>query len=198
MTPKWVVCHIKVMHESYYTWMGHIIREWAVSRMNKSCLISSILLLFLQKMVIQKILVSLFFKKKAWWMQADMQLCVLEETKMKRTKKKTAVAPLFCWNSRNAGMVWMSLWRTNESCHIWIGHVAHEWVVSYMNESCHIWISYVTYECIVSYMNDSRNVWMSHVACEWVMSQRRESCHTLMNSVTHQWFTSLINGSCHS
>ena len=33
---------------------------------------------------------------------------------------------------------------TNRS-HIWMSHVAHEWVMSHMQESCHIYMSHVTY-----------------------------------------------------
>jgi len=29
----------------------------------------------------------------------------------------------------------------NESCHTWMSHVTHEWVMSHMNESCHTWKS---------------------------------------------------------
>jgi len=32
----------------------------------------------------------------------------------------------------------------NESCHTWMSHVTHEWVMSHMNESCHTWMSHVT------------------------------------------------------
>jgi len=40
----------------------------------------------------------------------------------------------------------------NESCHIWMRHVAYECVMSHMNASCQIWMSYVrvTYECVVT------------------------------------------------
>jgi len=65
----------------------------------------------------------------------------------------------------------------NESCRIWMSHVAYEWVISHMNESCHTWMSHVKYEWGMSHMNESCHIWRSHVMYEWVMSHTNESCH---------------------
>ena len=57
----------------------------------------------------------------------------------------------------------------NESCHLWMSHVTHEWVMSYMNESCDIWMSHVTR------MNESCHIHeavISHMSCH-VHSQKR-------------------------
>ena len=43
-----------------------------------------------------------------------------------------------------------------DSCHVWISHAIHEWVMSQMNESCHI--------C------------MRHVAYDWDISNAKEAC----------------------
>jgi len=51
------------------------------------------------------------------------------------------------------------MWRVNESCHIWMSHVAYEWVMSHMNESCCIWMSHVTYEWVMLHMNESCHIW---------------------------------------
>ena len=95
--------------------------------------------------------------------------------------------------------VWV-MSHTNESCHIWMSHVAHEGVMSHMSqlqrlmqyewvmsqiwvrhvthihESCHIWMSHVTH------MNESCQIGKSHITYEWVMSHMYES-------VTHEWVT---------
>ena len=39
------------------------------------------------------------------------------------------------------------------SCHTWMSHVTHEWVMSHMNEFCHVWMSHVTHEWVMSHMN---------------------------------------------
>jgi len=84
----------------------------------------------------------------------------------------------------------------NESCHIWMSHVIHEWVVSHMNESCHTWMSRVTYEWVMSYMNESCHIWMSHVIHEclvWIWMRHIayiQSCHIWMSHVA-------CNESCH-
>jgi len=95
----------------------------------------------------------------------------------------------------------------NESCHTWMSHVTHEWVMSHMNESCHTRMSHVTYEWVMSHKNESCHTRMSHVTQEWVMSldktchacrrtlvqqQRNESCHT------HEWVVSHMNESCYT
>jgi len=37
----------------------------------------------------------------------------------------------------------------NESCHTWMSHVTHEWIMSHMNESCHTWMNHVTHEWVL-------------------------------------------------
>ena len=96
----------------------------------------------------------------------------------------------------------------DESCPIWMRHVAYEWVMSHMNascqchtlqdarwllldgwpcmdESCHICMSHVTHSWVISHMNASCHIWMSHVKYEWVMSHTHESCHVRMSHVTY-------------
>jgi len=45
----------------------------------------------------------------------------------------------------------------DESCHTWMSHVKHEWVMSHMNESYHTWMSHVTSEWVMSHVH----IWMS-------------------------------------
>ena len=71
----------------------------------------------------------------------------------------------------------------NESCHTWMSHVTHEWVMSHMHESCHTWMSHVTHEWVMSHMNESCHTWMGHVMHEWIMSHMNESCLTWMSHV---------------
>jgi hypothetical protein len=111
----------------------------------------------------------------------------------------------------------------NESCHIRMSHVMHEWFrsrkscMSHMNKSYHIWMRHVTYEWVMSSMNESEfcHRWTNHVtddrdmsqmneAChihtchnEWVMSHMNESCHLCMSHVTYAWIMSLMHESCH-
>jgi len=39
--------------------------------------------------------------------------------------------------------------RVNESCHLWMSHVTHAWIMSRVNESCHICMSHVAYEYVM-------------------------------------------------
>jgi len=122
-----------------------------------------------------------------------------------------------CSCSHGWVMAHMHQSRMNESCHTWMSHLTHEWVMSHMNESCHTWMSLVTHgtyasvthEWVMSHMNESCHTWMSHVTHEWVMSHMNESCHTRSHelstntpyfllwmskgtcvSVTHEWVRS--------
>ena len=96
----------------------------------------------------------------------------------------------------------MSRMNMNESCHMYQWVMSHVWMsqVASMNESCLVWISHVAYERVVSHLNES---W-SHVTHEWVVSH--ESCHTYewvmshiwMNHVAYERVVSRLNGSCHT
>jgi len=68
----------------------------------------------------------------------------------------------------------------NESCHTWMSHFTHEWVMSHMDESCHTWMWQHSLEAATRHINGSCHTWMSHVTHEWVMSHMNESCHTWM------------------
>jgi len=86
----------------------------------------------------------------------------------------------------------------SHSCHIWMGHVSYERVMSRMNASCHTWMSrvkckwamshmrsHVTYECVMSHMKETCHIWMRHVTHECVMSNINASCHIWMRHVTY-------------
>ena len=66
----------------------------------------------------------------------------------------------------------------NESCLIWMSHVAYEWVMSHMNESCLIWMSHVSYEWAMSHMNESCLIWVSQerILMSTNMSHRTKEC----------------------
>ena len=73
----------------------------------------------------------------------------------------------------------------NESCHIWVKHVKHAWVMSNVNESCHTWTSHVTYERVMPHMNKTCHVWISHVTYKWSMSHihRKRNLYLPLGSV---------------
>jgi len=83
----------------------------------------------------------------------------------------------------------------NESCHTWMSHVTHEWVMSqawichvtHMKESCHTWIQMLRFVRWLSHRANSEwvmsHTWMSHV------THMNESCHT------HEWVMSHMNES---
>ena len=101
-----------------------------------------------------------------------------------------------------------------ELYHIWMSHVACEWVMSHTNESCHIRMRHVTYAWVVSYMNESWHIYLYKkmsrrgtrhmerrllwvITYEWVMSHMNGSCHIWMGHVTYEWVMSHMNESCH-
>jgi len=64
----------------------------------------------------------------------------------------------------------------------WETYPSHtEWIMAHMNESWHIWMSHVAYEWVMAHIFEITDItiphWMSHVAYEWVMSHMNESCH---------------------
>jgi len=90
----------------------------------------------------------------------------------------------------------------NESCHIWMGHVTYEWVMSHMKESCHLWMSHVTYEWGTSHMNKARFMQLSAVCYKWMDIEDADTwCHgTLMNESchTHEWAMPHMNVSLYT
>jgi len=97
----------------------------------------------------------------------------------------------------------------NTSCHMFVGHVTHEWVTSHMNEECHVWKKRI---------NDMRTMdpseyqlkWRVNESChmyEWVAlhinelqlmnecvtSDMNEACHIWMSHVIHEWIASHID-----
>ena len=84
-----------------------------------------------------------------------------------------------------------------KSCHIWMSHVAYEWVMSHTNESCRIWISHVIYEWVMLYTSaeevksqDLHDMTDSY-AYEWVMSPEVMShtwlIHVNTSVMSHIW-----------
>ena len=96
----------------------------------------------------------------------------------------------------------------NESCHIWMSHVAYEWVMSPQHlkprdlgqshakyassvlcvlcgsrpsKVCHVSMSHVTSERVMSNTNESCHIWRSHVTDEWVIPHTNESSHVWMS-----------------
>jgi len=94
---------------------------------------------------------------------------------------------------------------TKESCHMWMGRVTCEWVMSRANGTCQLWMSHVTYECDI-WMS---HIWMSHVTYKWVMSHVWMSYVTHKNHVTYEYLPAVyesciwishvshMNESCH-
>jgi len=98
-------------------------------------------------------------------------------------------------------MTHVNMSHMNESCHTWMRHVTHEWVMSHMNEACHTWMSHVTskrvtHEWVMSRTTCSNggdnafpsgvsNISMSNVKYKLVMLQVNESCHMCV-WVTHE------------
>jgi len=84
----------------------------------------------------------------------------------------------------------------SESCHTWMSHVTHEWVMSHMNESCHTWMSRVAhmneshYKQMMHHGTHLNELWHTH---EWVMSHTWmshlifESWHTNEWVMAHTW-----------
>ena len=75
----------------------------------------------------------------------------------------------------------------NESWHIWMSHVTHEWVNS-MNMQTSMNDSYYRYEWVMSLMSESWHRWISHSyeyadINAWVMS------HIWMSHGTYEWVT---------
>jgi len=66
--------------------------------------------------------------------------------------------------------------RINQSCHIWMGQVIFEWIMSHF----------------MSHINDSNPMWMGHVRYEWVQAHMNESCHIWRNQVISEWVMSHI------
>jgi len=65
----------------------------------------------------------------------------------------------------------------NESCHTWMSHVTHEWVMLHINKSCHTWMNHVTHEWVI----DS-------VTYEWVMSHLGHVAHERVVAQCHDSF----------
>jgi len=88
------------------------------------------------------------------------------------------------------------------ACHICMGHVMCEYVMSIMNESCHIRMIQVTCDRVMSHMYirmghvtcervmSHMSIRMGHVTCERVMSRMNTSRQKEMSHVTHEGVTS--------
>jgi len=133
----------------------------------------------------------LWIHEERWWImsrRSEVFLAHLDPSHMNES--------CHIWMSRVTHEWVMS--HMNESCHTWMSHVSHEWVMSHMNESCHTWMSHVTHDWAMSHMTEPCHTWLSHVTHECVMLHMNESCHTWMSHVTHEWVMSHINASCHT
>jgi len=92
------------------------------------------------------------------------------------------------------------------SCHTWMSHVTHEWVMSHMNESCHTWMSHVTHEWVMSHMCVQLNRKLIQKLDDclangiWVMSHMTQSHHTYNWVTSHIWTSHVthMNKSCHT
>ena len=97
----------------------------------------------------------------------------------------------------------------NESCRMWMSHVACEWVMSYMNESSSMSICEFKI-CQIEWDMSRRRSWHSLFRWKWVIFHVNESCLIVFISrmnesclmvkichVTHEWFISHMNESCH-
>ena len=75
-----------------------------------------------------------------------------------------------CHIKKNVTYVNESRIHMNESCHTWMSHVTHEWVMSHMNKSCHTWMSHVTHEWVMSHFNlVISHVWMRYATIQKTM-----------------------------
>ena len=75
----------------------------------------------------------------------------------------------------------------NGSYHLWISHVAHEWVMPHFNESCHISMSHVTYQWVMSHINESCHISIiygryANISRWWSIHWRHDS---LICDMTH-------------
>jgi len=93
---------------------------------------------------------------------------------------------IFCSTHWGYGLVIVTYWRIDESCHARIRHV------TLTSES---WLSHATHEWVMSFMNWYRV--MRRVTHEWVMSRTNSWCHTHEWVIWHDWVMPLRNGSCH-
>ena len=89
--------------------------------------------------------------------------------------------------------------KSSQPTYEWVVSLIYEFVISHMNESCHTWMSHVTHGWVMSRMIERRYVrwwsnptldcwvWMKHVTYEWDMSHMNESYHKCMSHVTYKW-----------
>jgi len=98
----------------------------------------------------------------------------------------------------------------NESCRIWMSHVACEWVMSHVNESCRMWMSHVVYEWVIKYVNMwiwNMSNWVRHVTEATVtfslqVRMSNFSCERVMSHSIHFTYEWVVphgeNMSCHT
>jgi len=113
---QWVVSH---MNSSCHTWMSHITHEWVMSHINESCHTS-----------MSHVTSHLYDTLLTCWYVTWLTDIWHEPIKF--------VAPLHYLVSELITHSWSHI---NESCHISMSHVTHQWVMSHINESCQISVS---------------------------------------------------------
>jgi len=69
-----------------------------------------------------------------------------------------------------------------------VSHVTNGWLISQVNESCPMWMSHVAHGWVVPGQQHT----LSHVANGWVMSQVNESCPAWMSHGAHEWVMSHV------
>ena len=87
------------------------------------------------------------------------------------------------------------MWRFSFNRDMPIRHVTYEWETSHTNESCHIWMSHDTHGWVMSHMNascESCHIWLSHGVWMWQDSFIRDMTHSYVTWLIHMWHDSSI------
>ena len=106
----------------------------------------------------------------------------------------------------------------DQSSHVCMCSVTHQWITFYMNESphisphvsislsrklnhvthiyewFHIWMNHVPYEWVISHINGSFLISTHHLSYNWVLLQNYESSLTWRNHFPYEWVISHTNG----
>ena len=145
---EWVMLHID---EPCHIWMSHVTFEWVMSHLNESC-----------HTWMSHVTKELSKDSEPW-------ACICHRWFFKRALKLVA---LLCKEICNLSlglllsqMIFQKrpelatiMSHINESCHIWMSHVTHDWVMSQKS-----FYKRPTFATIMSHMNDSCHIWMSHL-----------------------------------